>query len=75
MVAPPIVTTEGASVLAGLAGLAEVVGGGDVVEVGEDVVVGDVLEPELEPLKLGTLLLRPVNATNHVFKPPPVASN
>lgn len=66
-------TTEGASVLAGLAEVAEVAGGGDIVEVGGDVVVGVVLE--LEPPKLGTLLLTPVNATNHVFEPPPVASN
>lgn len=61
-----MVTTEGASVLAGLTtGLAT---GGAVVEVGVE--VGDVLE--LEPPTLGTLLLRPVNATDHVFDPPPI---
>ncbi len=68
IVAPPIVTTEGASVIAGLAGIAKVAGGGVVVVIGEE--VGDMLE--LEPSALGTLFLRPVNATNQVFEPPPV---
>ena len=63
MVAPPIVTTEGTSVLAGAGA---VIAGGEEDEEAEGVLELD------EPPTLATLFLRPVNATVQVFSPPPI---
>jgi len=62
IVAPPIVTTEGASLFVRL---------GVIVDVGEGGEVDEVLE--LEPSTFATLFFMPVNPTDHVFAPPPVA--